>query len=78
MINIACLEKRCRQLNLENLPALSQLKKAYNKKDSKTVERIAGNIIDFLHDTYSITISKSELNMLERKSQQSNQINSTL
>jgi len=78
MINITYIEKRCQQLNLNNLPALSQLKNAYNKKDSATVERIAENIIDFLASTYSVSISKFNLKSLERKSQNSLQRSSQI
>jgi hypothetical protein len=76
MIDPSHIEEKCRQLKLEKLPALNQLKLACAKKDFKTAEKIAINITDFIKETYNIIMPEVK-HSLDRKSKEYNRSSHT-
>ncbi len=48
MVSVSYIEDICKKMKLEDLPALNQLRKAFDEKRDDDVKRIATNILMFL------------------------------
>lgn len=55
-MSISYIENLCKRYNQEDLPALGQLRRAYEINDKESIKRITENILFFFSKRNKITI----------------------